>query len=74
MRLLFQLILYCVGKELCQISESDVSDVSSAVESAKRAFEHWSVLSGSERSKFLFKAAQLIKVCMNRLFCIIIKH
>lgn len=55
---------FVVGAPLCKIADSDISVVSSAVESAKVGFKSWSALSGSERSSKLMKAAWLLRVCV----------
>lgn len=43
------------------IPASDASDVDLAVESAKSAFKHWSLLSPSQRSNYMLKIADLME-------------
>jgi aldehyde dehydrogenase (NAD+) len=46
---------------LAEISEACVADVDDAVAAARRAFEPWSRLRGSERGKYLFRIARAIQ-------------
>ncbi|XP_077986615.1 4-trimethylaminobutyraldehyde dehydrogenase-like [Glandiceps talaboti] len=48
------------GKLLCTCPSSGQDDVNEAVQSSKEAFQIWSQYSGSERAKYLRKAARLI--------------
>ena len=46
---------------LSTIAEADAEDVDKAVSSAEKAFKKWSVLSGKERGKYIFRIARLIQ-------------
>ena len=47
---------------LAEISEANQSDVNAAVNSARRAYDRvWSVMSGRDRAKYLFRIARLLQ-------------
>ncbi|MET9832723.1 aldehyde dehydrogenase family protein [Streptomyces sp. NPDC006385] len=46
---------------LSEIAQAGEADVDRAVKSARRAFEKWSALPGSERAKYLFRIARIIQ-------------
>ena len=46
---------------IAKVPDSDAADVASAVTAARNAFPGWSVLSGPERSEYLFRIADLIE-------------
>lgn len=50
-----------IGHQIAEICEAGESEVNSAVESAKNAFETWSELQPRERAKYLKKFADSIK-------------
>lgn len=49
------------GSFHCEVPDSDEADVNNAVEAAKKAFPSWSKLTPEQRSKILFKIADLIE-------------
>ncbi|MFF8671076.1 aldehyde dehydrogenase family protein [Streptomyces sp. NPDC015242] len=46
---------------LSEIAQAGSEDVDRAVKAARRAFETWSALPGSERAKYLFRIARIIQ-------------
>lgn len=46
---------------LSEIAQAGAEDVDRAVKAARRAFEKWSALPGSERAKYLFRIARVIQ-------------
>ncbi|WP_345660567.1 aldehyde dehydrogenase family protein [Streptomyces venetus] len=46
---------------LSEIAQAGAEDVDRAVKAARRAFEKWSALPGSERAKYLFRIARIIQ-------------
>ena len=56
-------MFHVLGKTLCTARNNSIEDVNRAVDSTQEAFNKgWRQTSGSERSKILLKAAQLIRV------------
>ncbi|MSO27932.1 MAG: aldehyde dehydrogenase family protein [Candidatus Nanopelagicales bacterium] len=59
---MFKTINPATEEVLAEISEANQSDVNAAVNSARRAYERtWSVLSGRDRAKYLFRIARLLQ-------------
>ncbi|MFJ8657925.1 aldehyde dehydrogenase family protein [Streptomyces sp. NPDC093795] len=46
---------------LAEVAQAGAEDVDRAVKAARRAFEKWSALPGSERAKYLFRIARIIQ-------------
>ncbi|MDO0912227.1 aldehyde dehydrogenase family protein [Streptomyces sp. DT2A-34] len=46
---------------LSEIAQAGEADVDRAVKAARKAFEEWSALPGSERAKYLFRIARIIQ-------------
>ncbi|MFB8780603.1 aldehyde dehydrogenase family protein [Streptomyces albogriseolus] len=46
---------------LSEVAEASEEDVDRAVRAARKAFEKWSALPGSERAKYLFRIARIIQ-------------
>ncbi|MFF3453153.1 aldehyde dehydrogenase family protein [Streptomyces sp. NPDC002730] len=46
---------------LAEVAQAGAEDVDRAVKAARKAFEKWSALPGSERSKYLFRIARIIQ-------------
>ncbi|MDT0398896.1 MULTISPECIES: aldehyde dehydrogenase family protein [Streptomyces] len=46
---------------LSEVAEAGEADVDRAVKAARKAFEKWSALPGSERAKYLFRIARIIQ-------------
>ncbi|WP_327304956.1 aldehyde dehydrogenase family protein [Streptomyces sp. NBC_01298] len=46
---------------LSEIAQAGAADVDRAVKAARKAFEKWSALPGSERAKYLFRIARIIQ-------------
>ncbi|WP_030210325.1 aldehyde dehydrogenase family protein [Streptomyces sp. NRRL S-87] len=46
---------------LSEVAQAGAADVDRAVKAARRAFEKWSALPGSERAKYLFRIARIIQ-------------
>ncbi|GGW84869.1 aldehyde dehydrogenase [Streptomyces malachitofuscus] len=46
---------------LAEVAEATEEDVDRAVKAARKAFEKWSALPGSERAKYLFRIARIIQ-------------
>ena len=46
---------------LSEVAQASAEDVDRAVKAARRAFEKWSALPGSERAKYLFRIARIIQ-------------
>ena len=49
------------GDTLCQVQEAGQADVDRAVASARRGFEVWSSMSGTDRGRILARAADLLR-------------
>ncbi|MCX6424439.1 MAG: aldehyde dehydrogenase family protein, partial [Actinobacteria bacterium] len=59
---MFKTINPATEKVLAEISEANQSDVNAAVNSARRAYDRiWSVMSGRDRAKYLFRIARLLQ-------------
>ncbi|EGC35195.1 hypothetical protein DICPUDRAFT_152496 [Dictyostelium purpureum] len=55
------------GKEICQVSEGDASDVDKAVKCAQDALEgEWGQMSAEDRGKLMYKLADLLEAEMER--------
>ncbi|MFF9912062.1 aldehyde dehydrogenase family protein [Streptomyces sp. NPDC013457] len=46
---------------LAEVAQAGAEDVDRAVKAARKAFEKWSALPGSERAKYLFRIARIIQ-------------
>ncbi|MEU6982945.1 aldehyde dehydrogenase family protein [Streptomyces sp. NPDC046324] len=46
---------------LAEVAQAGAEDVDRAVKAARRAFEKWSALPGSERAKYLFRIARIVQ-------------
>ncbi|MEV0091935.1 aldehyde dehydrogenase family protein [Streptomyces sp. NPDC050738] len=46
---------------LSEVAQAGTADVDRAVKAARKAFEKWSALPGSERAKYLFRIARIIQ-------------
>ncbi|MBH1935866.1 aldehyde dehydrogenase family protein [Streptomyces sp. AV19] len=46
---------------LSEVAQASAEDVDTAVKAARKAFEKWSALPGSERAKYLFRIARIIQ-------------
>lgn len=46
---------------LSEVAQAGAADVDRAVKAARKAFEKWSALPGSERAKYLFRIARIIQ-------------
>lgn len=46
---------------LAEVAQAGAADVDRAVKAARKAFEKWSALPGSERAKYLFRIARIIQ-------------
>ncbi|CAM5244721.1 NAD/NADP-dependent betaine aldehyde dehydrogenase [Streptomyces fumanus] len=46
---------------LSEVAQAGEADVDRAVQAARKAFEKWSALPGSERAKYLFRIARIIQ-------------
>ncbi|GAB2723837.1 aldehyde dehydrogenase family protein [Streptomyces bullii] len=46
---------------LSEVAQAGEADVDRAVKAARRAFEKWSALPGSERAKYLFRIARIVQ-------------
>ncbi|MEU0248824.1 aldehyde dehydrogenase family protein [Streptomyces sp. NPDC006235] len=46
---------------LAEVAQAGEADVDRAVQAARKAFEKWSALPGSERAKYLFRIARIIQ-------------
>lgn len=55
------------GNVYAQVPNSDVADVEQAVQSAQKAFTHWSESSVDKRSRIMTKIADLIELNLDRL-------
>ncbi len=59
---MFKTINPATEEVLAEISEANQSDVNAAVNSARRAYDRiWSVMSGRDRAKYLFRIARLLQ-------------
>jgi aldehyde dehydrogenase (NAD+) len=57
----FKTINPATEETLAEISAASPEDVDRAVKAARKAFEGWSALPGSERAKYLFRIARIIQ-------------
>ncbi|MBO3746900.1 aldehyde dehydrogenase family protein [Streptosporangiaceae bacterium NEAU-GS5] len=57
----FKTINPATEETLAEISVASPEDVDRAVKAARKAFEGWSALPGSERAKYLFRIARIIQ-------------
>jgi aldehyde dehydrogenase (NAD+) len=57
----FKTINPATGEVLSEVAAAGSEDVDRAVAAARRAFEPWSALPGSERAKYLFRIARIIQ-------------
>ena len=48
-------------KKLAEVAEADATDVDRAVKAAARAFESWSHLPASQRSRYLFRISRILQ-------------
>ena len=49
------------GEEICKVQLASSSDLDRAVVSARKGFEQWSSISGTERSRILLRAVALLR-------------
>ena len=59
----FKTINPATEEVICEVAQADIKDVDLAVKAARQAFEagEWAKMSGSDRSKLLYKLANLIE-------------
>src|SRR6201991_478534 len=57
----FKTINPATEETLAEIALAGPQDIDRAVAAARRAFEPWSALPGSERAKYLFRIARIIQ-------------
>ncbi|MET7760110.1 aldehyde dehydrogenase family protein [Streptomyces sp. NPDC005389] len=57
----FKTVSPATEEVLSEIAQAGAEDVDRAVKAARRAFEKWSALPGSERAKYLFRIARIIQ-------------
>ncbi|MFJ2056358.1 aldehyde dehydrogenase family protein [Streptomyces sp. NPDC087908] len=57
----FKTVSPATEEVLSEIAQAGVEDVDRAVKAARKAFEKWSALPGSERAKYLFRIARIIQ-------------
>ncbi len=57
----FKTISPSTEEVLSEVARAGAEDVDRAVKAARRAFEKWSALPGSERAKYLFRIARIIQ-------------
>ncbi|WP_318208850.1 MULTISPECIES: aldehyde dehydrogenase family protein [unclassified Streptomyces] len=57
----FKTVSPATEEVLSEIAQAGTEDVDRAVKAARRAFEKWSALPGSERAKYLFRIARIIQ-------------
>ncbi|MFR9676168.1 aldehyde dehydrogenase family protein [Streptomyces sp. TR06-5] len=57
----FKTVSPATEEVLSEVALAGSEDVQAAVKAARRAFEKWSALPGSERAKYLFRIARLIQ-------------
>ena len=49
------------GEKVASVAEAQQNDVEKAVLAARKAFPHWSGISGKERAKYVFRIARLVQ-------------
>ncbi|WP_055603411.1 aldehyde dehydrogenase family protein [Streptomyces aureus] len=57
----FKTVSPATEEVLSEIAQAGTEDVDRAVKAARKAFEKWSALPGSERAKYLFRIARIIQ-------------
>ncbi|MEU6931673.1 aldehyde dehydrogenase family protein [Streptomyces sp. NPDC046374] len=57
----FKTISPSTEEVLSEVAQAGTEDVDRAVKAARKAFEKWSALPGSERAKYLFRIARIIQ-------------
>ncbi|MGC9438721.1 aldehyde dehydrogenase family protein [Streptomyces sp. WG5] len=57
----FKTVSPATEEVLSEVAEAGEADVDRAVKAARKAFEKWSALPGSERAKYLFRIARIIQ-------------
>jgi aldehyde dehydrogenase (NAD+) len=57
----FKTVSPATEEVLSEIAQAGEADVDRAVKAARKAFEKWSALPGSERAKYLFRIARIIQ-------------
>ncbi|MFD3533965.1 aldehyde dehydrogenase family protein [Streptomyces sp. NPDC058664] len=57
----FKTVSPATEEVLSEVARAGAEDVDRAVKAARRAFEKWSALPGSERAKYLFRIARIIQ-------------
>ncbi|GAA3849418.1 aldehyde dehydrogenase family protein [Streptomyces sedi] len=57
----FKTVSPATEEVLSEVANAGDDDVDAAVRSARKAFESWSALPGSERAKYLFRIARLVQ-------------
>ncbi|MEV6057066.1 aldehyde dehydrogenase family protein [Streptomyces sp. NPDC052107] len=57
----FKTISPSTEEVLSEVAQAGAEDVDRAVKAARKAFEKWSALPGSERAKYLFRIARIIQ-------------
>src|SRR5512146_2751652 len=57
----FKTVSPATEEVLSEIAQAGEADVDRAVAAARKAFEKWSALPGSERAKYLFRIARIIQ-------------
>ncbi|MGW6566057.1 aldehyde dehydrogenase family protein [Streptomyces sp. NPDC054975] len=57
----FKTVSPATEEVLSEVAQAGAEDVDRAVKAARRAFEKWSALPGSERAKYLFRIARIIQ-------------
>ncbi|MEV0000624.1 aldehyde dehydrogenase family protein [Streptomyces sp. NPDC050848] len=57
----FKTVSPATEEVLAEVAQAGTEDVDRAVKAARKAFEKWSALPGSERAKYLFRIARIIQ-------------
>ncbi|MEU4080278.1 betaine-aldehyde dehydrogenase [Streptomyces venezuelae] len=57
----FKTVSPATEEVLSEVAQAGTEDVDRAVKAARKAFEKWSALPGSERAKYLFRIARIIQ-------------
>ncbi|MCT4357798.1 aldehyde dehydrogenase family protein [Streptomyces sp. Je 1-79] len=57
----FKTVSPATEEVLAEVAQAGAEDVDRAVRAARKAFEKWSALPGSERAKYLFRIARIIQ-------------
>ncbi|MFG2330345.1 aldehyde dehydrogenase family protein [Streptomyces sp. NPDC048604] len=57
----FKTVSPATEEVLSEVAQAGAEDVDRAVKAARKAFEKWSALPGSERAKYLFRIARIIQ-------------